>query len=164
MCCRGDELVAGVVIVGVGNLLGGDDGVGVRAVQALLEGDALPPGIRAIDAGALGLDILNLIEPDECVVVLDAVRLGRAPGTIHRVSLAEIAASPVPEISTHELGLGHVLFVARTLGRPLEGTLVGVEPERIGSFLNELSPGVEAALPALAQAAVREARRLLSGA
>ena len=153
-----------VVILGVGNPLAGDDGVGVRAVEALAASGGLPEGIRLLDVGVLGADVLAWLAPDEPVVILDAVRGQEAPGTLYRLGLDEIVAPREPPLSVHELGIAHALAAARLLGRPLRGTLLGVEPGRVEAFTAGLSPAVAAALPAMQAAALREAERLKTAA
>jgi hydrogenase maturation protease len=152
-----------VLILGVGNPLAGDDGVGVRAIEALAGAGDLPAGIRLLDVGVLGMDILAWIKPDEPVVILDAVHGPGDPGTLYRFALDEIEAPAEPPLSVHELGIADVLHAARLMGRPLRGTLVGVEPARLQAFTAGLSPPVAAALPALQAAAIREAELLLAG-
>ncbi len=151
-----------VLILGVGNPLAGDDGVGVRAIEGLAAGD-LPEGIRLLDAGVLGMDILAWIQPDEPVVILDAVHGPGEPGTLYRLGLDEIASPREPPLSVHDLGIADALAAARLMGRPLRGALLGVEPARIEAFTAGLSPPVAAALPALQAAAIREAELLLAG-
>jgi hydrogenase maturation protease len=151
-----------VLILGVGNPLAGDDGVGVRAIEELAGAGELPEGIRLLDAGVLGMDILAWTRPDEPVVILDAVHGPGEPGTVYRIPLDEIAAPVGPRLSVHDLGIADALQSARLMGRPLRGTLIGVEPARIEAFAAGLSPAVAAALPALRAAAIREAERLLA--
>jgi hydrogenase maturation protease len=153
-----------VLILGVGNTLGGDDGVGVRAVEALAAAGDLPAGIRLLDVGVAGLDILAWVRPDEPVVILDAVHGTGEPGTLYRLGLDEIPEPAGPPLSAHDLGLADALHAARLMGRPLRGTLIGVEPGRVEAFRVGLSPAVAAALPRLQAAAVREAELLLATA
>jgi hydrogenase maturation protease len=152
-----------VLILGVGNPLAGDDGVGVLAVEGLAAGGDLPEGVRLLDVGVLGMDILAWTRPDEPVVILDAAHGPGEPGTLYRLGLDEIAAPAGPRLSVHDLGLADVLAAARLIGRPLRGTLIGVEPGRVEPFTAGLSPAVTAALPALQAAAIREAELLLAG-
>jgi hydrogenase maturation protease len=152
-----------VLILGVGNPLAGDDGVGVRAVEALAAAGDLPAGIRLLDVGVLGMDILAWIQPDERVVVLDAVHGTGDPGTLYRLDLDEIEPPAGPRLSAHDLGIADALHAARLMGRPLSGTLLGVEPARVEACTPGLSPEVAAALPALQTAAIREAELLLVG-
>lgn len=151
-----------VLILGVGNPLAGDDGVGVRAIDALAAASDLPAGIRLLDVGVLGIDILAWIQPDEPVVILDAVHGSGSPGTLYRFGLDEIAAPARPRLSVHDLGVAEALEAARLMGRPLRGTLIGVEPARVEAFTTGLSAPVAAALPALQAAAIREAELLLA--
>jgi hydrogenase maturation protease len=152
-----------VLILGVGNPLAGDDGVGVRAIEELAGAGDLPEGIRLLDVGVLGMDILAWTRPDEPVVILDAVHGPGEPGTLYRFPLDEVAAPAEPRLSVHDLGVADALQAARLMGRPLRGTLIGVEPGRIEAFTAGLSPAVAAALPALRAAAIREAELLLAG-
>jgi hydrogenase maturation protease len=150
-----------VLILGVGNPLAGDDGVGVKAIEALAAAGNLPEGVRLLDVGVLGIDILAWVQPQEPVVILDAVHGKGEPGTLYRLGLDEIEAPAEPPLSVHDLGVAHALQAARLMGRPLHGMLIGVEPARIETFTTGLSPAVAAALPALQAAAIREAERLL---
>ncbi|MFO7589192.1 MAG: hydrogenase maturation protease [Gemmatimonadota bacterium] len=149
-----------MAIVGLGNDLGGDDGIGPRTARALAERSDLPDGVRAVDGGTLGIDVLSLVEPGESVVLIDAVRAGAVPGTIHRIPLDRVPEPSAPALSAHDLGVAYLLFAARALGRPLRGVVLGVEPEKIGPFAGGISDAVAAVLPALQEAALREARRL----
>jgi len=151
-----------VLILGIGNPLAGDDGLGVRAVEGLAAASGLPDGVRLLDAGVLAMDVLAWVEPDQPVVILDAVHGKGAPGTLYRFDLDEIAAPAEPPLSVHDLGLADALQAARHMGRPLRGTLLGVEPARIEPFTTGLSPAVAAALPTLQAAALREAELLLA--
>lgn len=182
-----------VVIVGVGNTLMGDEGLGVLAVRMLgasglfervedPEGQERDPGVdaqgagteerargaetgrgvRVLEAGTLGVDILALLEPDEAVVILDAVRGEGPPGSLYRIDLGDLPAPDRPPVSVHDLGILHLLEHARLLSRPLRGVLLGLEPQYIGPRVEELSPPVAAALPSLVEAAREEARRLLA--
>ncbi len=154
------QMPRSVAVVGIGQLLGGDDAVGVLAVEGLRDEGGLPPGVRLLEAGTLGVDLLAFLEPEEKVVLLDAVRAGSPPGTIHRLPLEEIGDPVGVPLSVHELGVRHLLQQARLLGRPLRGVLLGVEPDRLATGRSRLSRPVSGALPALLQAAREEARRL----
>jgi hydrogenase maturation protease len=157
-----DAVDRSVLILGIGNSLAGDDGLGGRAVEGLAAAGGLPEGVRLLDAGVLAMDILAWVAPGEAVVILDAVHADGEPGTLYRFGLDEIAAPAELPLSVHDLGLAHALQAARHMGRPLRGTLLGVEPGRIEPFTTGLSPAVAAALPALQAAALREAELLLA--
>ena len=149
-----------VVIIGVGNILAGDDGVGSRTAQ-LLENTARPAGVRVLDLGTLGPGALAYLDAHEAVVFMDAVRGGGPPGTLYRIDLDELPEPTHAVLSVHDLGVHELLREARLLQRPLRGVLLGVEPACITPGEQLLSPAVAAAVPLLRDAALAEARRLL---
>ena len=144
------------LILGLGNPLRGDDGVGCRLVEELARRE-LPPGVQVLDGGAAGLGLLNLVEGWERVVVVDAAEMGRGPGEIVRFTLADVRLASTPDcFSLHHAGLSEALALADALGRPLpEMVIFGVQPVRVG-WGEGLSPAVEAALPALIAAVLEE--------
>ncbi|MFB3818698.1 MAG: hydrogenase maturation protease [Candidatus Methylomirabilales bacterium] len=135
------------LIVGLGNLLLADDGVGVHAVRAL-QGE---PDVWAVEVGTALLDGLHLFEQADRLLAIDAMQAGGAPGTIYAVSPSEVH-DPGVKGSLHGLGL---LATLRFLPhhRP-EVAILAVEPERIDYDL-ELSPAVTASLPRLLRLARR---------
>jgi hydrogenase maturation protease len=150
-----------VVILGLGNVLAGDDGVGSLAARSLEENFQLPAGIRVLEVGTLGPNALAWLQPEQRWVVLDAVRGGGEPGTLYRMDLKEIEGPrPVP-LSVHDLGLDELLREARLMGWPVRGVLLGVEPGRLEAATTELSPPVAAVVHQLQSEALREAVRLL---
>lgn len=148
----------GTLILGLGNPLRGDDGVGPRLVEELTR-RGLPEGVTALDGGTGGLDLLRVMEGWRRVVIVDAAELGLAPGQFARflpdqVRLAEAADG----YSLHEAGLSEVFALAYALGRALPDTVIfGVQPADVG-WTDRLSPAVEAALPALVNAVLNESK------
>jgi hydrogenase maturation protease len=122
-------------VLGVGNLLAGDDGVGVHAVRAL-ERAGLPAGVAAFDLGTALLDLPAEVEGCAKLIVIDAVRSGAKPGTVCRADLDALEEAPgAPALSLHDCGLRQMLAMARLAGLRLPpAVLVGVE-------VAELSPG-----------------------
>lgn len=152
-----------VVIIGVGNVLAGDDGVGALAAQSLQEDPGLPAGARVLDLGTLGPGALAYLHADEAVVLMDALHGDGPPGTLYRLDLEDLPGPTQVALSVHDLGVHELLQEARLLARPLRGVLLGVEPARIVPGEQRLSPAVAEALPQLRDAALAEARRLLLG-
>lgn len=136
-----------VLVLGLGNLLLGDDGVGLRLLDQLAAGDC-SEDVEFIDGGTQGLALLGYLEDRELVVVLDAIQLGDPPGTIHVVNCAEIERMQAMRSSTsHESNALELLAYARLLGwQPRHLVLVGIEPESTRTGIG-LSASVEAALP-----------------
>jgi hydrogenase maturation protease len=146
----------GRLIIGLGNPLRGDDGVGCRVVNELTR-RGLPEGVYALDAGTPGLALLDLMTGYERVILVDAADMGLEPGCFQRMTPAEVhlLASAGP-CSLHSLGLAEVLALAQALERPLpEIVIFGIQPAQVG-WQEGLSPAVGAALPALAEALLKE--------
>jgi hydrogenase maturation protease len=141
------------LILGIGNLLLGDEGVGVHAAHALA--DAFPPEeVTVLDVGTAILDALPDIEKADRIIIVDAVKADGAPGSVYRIPIQDMAASPVIA-SMHGFDFSRVLCLAgrsEANGTP-EVIVIGVEPAVIDWSL-ELSPLVARALPTVL-AAVR---------
>lgn len=136
------------LVLGVGNLLMSDDGVGVHAVQRL-EKRALPPGVEVLDGGTCGLDLLQFFEGVERLIVLDAANVGCEPGTIVRLTGDDVPAFLAMKVSPHEINLPELLFSAKLSGiYPREVVVLGVQPETIETGV-ELSAPVAAQVDAL---------------
>jgi hydrogenase maturation protease len=146
------------VVLGLGNTLHSDDGIGPQAIDRL-RGDArVPKDVALIEGGTLGLELLTYIWDCSYLVVLDAVDVGQPPGTLVRMSSQEVQALP-GKGSAHQLGVADLLVALRVLAsRTPEVVLLGVQPAST-EWGTTLSPAVAAVLPALADAAVAELGR-----
>jgi len=134
------------VILGIGNLLLGDEGVGVHAALALIDESRLPKETEVLAIGTALLDALPALEKADRVIVMDAMKAGRAPGTVYRIPLNH-CRRPQTIASLHGFDLSRVLTLAGRSDRP-EVLVFGVEPARM-CWSMELSEPVAAALPAL---------------
>lgn len=160
--CEDQSSHSVVLILGLGNPLRRDDGIGSRVIEEL-EARGLPEGIAALDGGTGGLDILRIIEGWDDVVIVDTADVdgGRgkiAPGEYVRFTpnQAQLRESP-HTFSLHHAGLAEVLALARALDRPLPSMVIfGVQPRDVG-WGQGLSPDVEARLPFLVDAVLEEA-------
>ncbi len=143
-------------IIGLGNPLRGDDGIGPRVIEALNR-RGLPPGVQAVEEGAGGLELLELLEGQERAVIVDAALVGREAGQFVRFTPEEARLEEAADrLSFHSAGLAETLTLARALERPLPPLVIfGVQPART-DWEEGLSPAVEAALPALVEAIWRE--------
>ena len=154
-----------IVVLGIGNVLLRDDGVGVeivRSLERLVDRGAveLPPGTRLLDGGTLGLDLLPVVSEARAIVLVDAVDLGCAPGSVVVVDDATLRHAPAGPLQAGRDGLGDLLVAARLMGtRPGAMVLVGVQPSEIETGLG-LTDVVRAAVPAAVQATIRELERL----
>jgi hydrogenase maturation protease len=144
------------VVLGVGNLVMSDEGLGVRCVERLQASGALPPEVAIIDGGTSTNELLGELEDLDLLVIVDAVAGGGAPGTLVRLEGDRIPAAFSNKLSPHQHGINDLLATLQFLGRaPARVVVLGAVPGRIALGL-ELSPEVEAALPALAARVVAE--------
>ena len=132
-----------ISLIGLGNILMGDEGVGVHAVEALKRRYVFPEEVCLLDGGTLGLDLLHLIEGVEKVLFVDAVDVKREPGTIAVIQGEDLPSLLEPKLSLHHVGLSDLLFASGFLGtRPAEIVLVGIQPETMEIGL-ELSKTIQ---------------------
>jgi hydrogenase maturation protease len=120
------------LVLGLGNPLMGDDGLGLVALQSLREEWELPETIDLVDGGTWGMNLLPLIEDARELLLLDAIRHGAAPGTLVVLGRAGLPRYFAHKISPHQIDLKEVLGLAELRGRlPARASAVGLEPERV---------------------------------
>jgi hydrogenase maturation protease len=140
------------LILGMGNLLLCDEGVGVHVARALAQRD-LPPNVAVVEAGTAFLDALPDIEKADRILLVDAMEGGGAPGSVYRVPFDQ-CRHPEMLASLHGFDLSRVLFMAGSNRAP-EVTVFGVEPARI-EWGTDLSPVIRKVLPAVERAILNE--------
>ena len=137
-----------ILIVGLGNVLLQDDGVGVHAVRELQK--LVLPGVLAVEVGTAVFDGLHLFEKAYKILAIDAMQAGGSPGTIYSFGVSDVADHG-PQASLHELSLLAALrFLPKGAGPQI--SILGMEPESI-DFGLDLSPALQVNLPKLVQAA-----------
>jgi hydrogenase maturation protease len=133
-------------VVGVGNLLFSDEGVGIHIVKKLM-GMALPPEVEVVDGGVSGLGLMGILIGADRLIVIDAVRAGEAPGSIYRFGIEDLTKYPERfKMSVHEIGIVEVLHLSRLLDRTPKTTIIGVEPKSLEMGM-DLSPEIHARVP-----------------
>ncbi len=144
--------IKSILVLGLGNPLQGDDGIG-GAVVAELERRPLPGDVEVLDSGTPGIGLVNLLDGRTRVIIVDAADMGRAPGEVVRLTPDQVRPDPsMRSFSLHAAGLADALMLAQTLGLRLpEITIYGVQPAFIG-WRQGLSPEVEAAVPRVVEA------------
>jgi hydrogenase maturation protease len=137
------------LVLGVGNILQSDDGLGVRAVEMLGKRE-LPASVWVEDAGTPGIGLVTRMEGWKRVIIIDAAQTGLQPGMWQRYGPEDVRlVTGGGAISLHEADVASALSLAQaTHLLPAEVVIYGVEPQRV-DWGDELSPPVEAALPAL---------------
>lgn len=134
------------MILGVGNLLLRDEGIGVHAAVNL-QGFSLPDNIEVIEGGTDGFKLFHLIMEADRLIVVDCVKGGDEPASIYRFDIDDFDHFPdIYKTSVHQVSITEVINLSGTMRTPPKTTIIGVEPDEI-SMSMELSPKVEAKLP-----------------
>lgn len=148
-------------VLGVGNVLMGDDGLGPFVVRVIEARYQLPAHVELIDAGTPGLDFTPFLADAEAVIVVDTVAGDDPPGTLRRYDMAQLLASPPPaRINPHQPGLREALMAAElTDTTPPHLAVIGVVPQSVETS-SRLGPIVRAAVPAVIEAVLAELNQL----
>ena len=143
-----------VAVVGVGNLLLRDEGIGVHVCHALQELD-LPDRVEIIDGGT-SPEALAYLEPADKLIIIDAVKAGGKPGTIYRFHPDDLMPENEGMTSLHELGLMSSLKMMSLMGnKHKEVVIIGVQPEEI-DWGTELTPGLQEKVPEIIKIVLKE--------
>ena len=130
-----------VLILGLGNILLQDEGVGVRVVEQLQRQYRISGMVQVLDGGTASMSLAEHIRNRDHLIVVDAVRTGQAPGTVITLSGDEVPAFFQSRVSPHQMGLADTLAVLDLMGeKPAEITVIGVEPKDldVGLELSDL--------------------------
>ncbi len=151
-----------IAIVGVGNLLLSDDGVGIHAVRTLRSVSRVESVARLIDGGTVGTDLLAETWGCAELLIIDAVDAGLPPGSTIRMDFSDPGSKAIDTRNAHQSGIPGLLDDMRLLGRaPRQVVLVGIQPATL-EVGTELSPAVASALPVLAGEVVRQVERWMA--
>jgi hydrogenase maturation protease len=143
-----------VVILGIGNTILSDEGVGVHAAAELARRHALPEGVQVIDGGTAGMELLDVLADVDVLLVLDAVASRHASRGVLCLTGPEVPVFFRSKLSPHQVSICDVLASLEFAGHaPRDLVLIGVEPQNLGLGL-ELSPDVAARVPEMVAMAV----------
>ena len=145
------------LVVGLGNELLADEGVGVHAARALIAAKTLPPEVRVLEVGTAVLDALEDLAAVERVLIIDAMKAEGEPGTVYELALSDCEFSPCIA-SIHGFDIQRALALVGCRELPAVW-VIGVEPARI-EWSMSLSPAVAAALPEVLAAVERRVLNL----
>lgn len=156
----GSDRSARVLVLGVGNLLMGDEGVGVHVLRGLEKQDSVA-GVRLLDGGTGGINLLLEFDGVRDLVLIDATRDGQTAGSI--TFLRPMQAGELPcGLGAHDFGLKDLFAVSALLGEMPRLHLFTISVEQIQPMCLELSPAVAAAVPAVVRAVHALAGRLIA--
>jgi hydrogenase maturation protease len=150
-----------LAVIGIGNVLAGDDAVGPHVVRVLEARYDIPEGVQVIDAGTPGYDLTAFLVGQDAVILVDSVRAKGSPGEVRTYDKAALLEKkPILAVSPHEPGVREALLNADFMGvTPGVVRLVGVIPSATATGI-QLSPEVRAAVDGAVDAVVREAAAL----
>ncbi len=153
-----------LLVLGVGNILMMDEGIGVHAVHEFWKekedfDDTL---VDFIDGGTFTQDIFYLFEEYEQVLVLDIVRAGHEPGTIYSLDEGDLIQNEKQMLSLHDVDLLDSLDMAQMRGHRPTIKIVGIEPEKI-DWGTQMTPVIVKAFPAFMKVARKHIEKLLNG-
>ena len=161
-----DELRGGVsapprkvLILGVGNLLLGDDGFGVHLINSLAD-TPFPPNVQLLEAGTVSHQLIPLLREINHLIIIDVVEAGDAPGSIFRFSSEDMQFPKEQMVSLHQISLIDVLMMAELTGGRPKTIIIGVQPKDVSSWSLELSDEVRTAIPKVKDLIFDELKKL----
>ncbi len=149
-----------ITILGVGNILLGDEGVGVRVIEQLDRRYQFPDNVQVLDGGVLGVRLMGVIGSTDILIVVDAVKNQQRPGTLYRLADEQVPRRVLAKQSMHQLDLPEVLALCAAIDKNPRTVVVGVEPEDITSMNVELTPTIAAKVDDLVEMVLSELDRL----
>lgn len=144
-----------ILVLGLGNILLGDEGVGVRVIEQLLS-RSLPDEIEVIDGGTAGYELINFFEGKEKVIIVDAVKTNDTPGSVYKMDLSVVQEDETVQLSLHQIGLKNVFKMASMMDLNPEVTLIGIVPKDYQDYNIGLSEEVEKAIPLAIETVLKE--------
>ncbi len=153
---KADSSRCPVLLLGMGNLLLEDEGLGIQALELLQERYSIPPEVEILDGGTTGMGLLDDMSQREHVLVVDACQTGDPPGTLVRLADDQVPVYFSMRISPHQLGLSDVLATLELSGeKPAQVTVLGLVPHSLEMCL-ELSTLIAGKLDTLVAAVAEE--------
>jgi hydrogenase maturation protease len=152
----GSEKSFQVTILGVGNILLSDEGVGVRVAEHLDQKYEFGENVQVVDGGVLGVRLMGVIGNTDFLIIVDAVSNGGAPGTLYRLADDQVPRRVLAKQSMHQMDLPEVLALCAAIDKNPRVVVVGVEPQDITTMDVELTPAIAARVPELAAMVLAE--------
>lgn len=149
-----------ILILGLGNILFSDEGVGIRVVERLQELYEFPENVSIMDGGVLGLSLLGLLAEVDHLIVVDAVKSRKEPGTLYRLMGEDVPKRFLAKRSLHEVDFLEVLTACQVLEKLPETVILGIEPLDMESLGTELTPSIQEKVGDLVGMALKELEAL----
>lgn len=140
-----------VLVLGIGNILQKDDGVGVHIVNHMVEtGMSFPDGVEVIDGGTAGFDLIPLMKDRDKIIIVDALQVDDQPGSVYRFAPEHLVESR-ERYSLHDLGVREIIKQLSLSGDDPEIEIIGVVPEDINSLEIGISDSIKQSIPRVAE-------------
>lgn len=153
----GNNTAPAVTVLGIGNILMGDDGVGIWALEALRRNYPYPGNVTFIDGGTTIFHNMGIFAGAEKMIVFDAVKLDGPPGTVYAFNTDEYRVKMPRKATSHDVGVLNTLSMMELIGKkPPEVIIIGVQPKDYDKWSEELTPKVAAAIPEMLRRAVEQ--------
>jgi hydrogenase maturation protease len=149
-----------ITLLGIGNILFRDEGVGVRVIEQLENLYAFPDCVSVVDGGVMGLGLLNILAETNHLIVVDAVKNRGKPGELYRLEGDAVPKRFLAKNSLHQIDFLETLTASQVIERLPETVILGVEPEDIETLGIELTPTIQEKVGALIDMVLRELDRL----
>lgn len=149
-----------ITILGVGNTIYSDDGVGIRVVERLEKEYDFPDNVLVVDGGILGINLLGIISNAGRLIVVDTVLNHGKPGDIHRLAHDDIPNRILAKNSLHQVDLIEALTLCHALDHVPQTTIIGIEPGDLTTLSEELTPEIAAKVDELMEKTLEELVRL----
>lgn len=144
-----------IMVMGVGNILLSDEGLGVRFLDELKKHE-LPKNVELLEGGTAGLELVHLIQEVDYLIIVDAMNANAEPGALFRFQPGDLQVIPEQyEVSFHQIGIIEVLAMAKVLGQAPQTLIFGVQPKHL-EWGMEISPEIEVLFPRLVELVLKE--------
>ena len=145
-----------ITILGVGNLLFRDEGLGIHVIERLETGFVFPDQVSLVDGGTLGLSLLGVVTAADDLIIVDAIRKGGEPGTLYRMGGDDVPYRVLAKNSLHQVDLLETMTLCHVLDRFPEIIIIGVEPADIESMGIELTPMIASKVKPIIEMVLKE--------
>jgi hydrogenase maturation protease len=149
-----------IMVLGIGNILFSDEGVGIRVVETLQERYSFPPHVSVKDGGTLGIHLLGTISNVDHLIVVDVIRNGGRPGSLYRLAGDEVPKRILSKTSLHDVDFLEALTLCQALDGVPETVILGVEPADIQSVSIELTPLIQERVDSLIEMVLEDLEHL----
>lgn len=150
-----------VTILGLGNILLGDEGFGVHFIRWFANRHTLPPEVAVVDGGTLGYRLLDVVTECEHLIVIDVIRVNDRPGSLYRFTKEEMELHMPPPTSAHEVEFFDVLVKAELMGTEPETVFLCIVPEKYGTMDLEMTPLMNGRFHAMNELLLSELKKKL---